>query len=70
MRELEISDRAYTASLVIGEGWCSLRVAAPIIVAAELRRMAEDPQSLFSSRGDAEILLDRADELDPEGTER
>lgn len=65
MSELEIPERALTTA-AIQEWPMNIQAAAPIIVAAELRRLAADPQSLFMSSGDIDVLLDRADELDPE----
>lgn len=43
----------------------AVRAAAPIIVAAELRRLADQPWTLAEL--DDRVLRQRADELDPPG---
>lgn len=62
MSELEIPERAYE---IAADTWTSheaLKVAAPIIVAAELRRLFNDPDFRDAPRTAIHM---RADELDP-----
>ncbi len=66
MSELEIPGRAWNAADSKKTTWGAIKAAAPIIVAAELRRMADEAEAAGTdSMWGRRELRYRADELDP-----
>jgi hypothetical protein len=70
MSDLEIPDAAYEVAVRAPGQGAAVDAAAPLIVAAELRRLAKTWNSeipVINSTYVRQALCQRADELDPEG---
>lgn len=63
--DLEIPDRALDIAYAIDDSTDGLRAAAPVVVAAELRRIAKQGRNVTTTQALCTYLQQRADQLDP-----